>query len=262
MLLLTEATLFFMNAAWSIWDPSSTSKAAMVGQVKDWLTVMNRANSPRPQPGPNKSRDSSHSSLSIPPPSTTVSSKSSISTRATTLVNSFDDPLTTLDFPHPDACAGGFGCADGVHDEDEKTAFVLAGLANKSRPVSDFNRRIAERTCTNRSTWSNVQMTNLVEVTPTEEAPPPPSQWCLKKRKCNDEYVPSSVFEEQQEEEDENMEDAEIVYEEESQLPPWAEDAGELPEVSHPHSLLIWQSRQNSVRFQQKWWECHARLMR
>ncbi|KAF8119365.1 hypothetical protein EV363DRAFT_1411022 [Boletus edulis] len=203
----TRATLFFMNAAWSIWDPSSTSKAAMVGQVKDWLTVMNRANSPRPQPGPNKSRDSSHSSLSIPPPSTTVSSKSSISTRATTLVNSFDDPLITLDFPHPDACAGGFGCADGVHDEDEKTAFVLAGLANKSRP-----------------------MTNLVEVTPTEEAPPPPSQWCLKKRKCNDEYVPSSVFEEQQEEEDENM-DAEIVYEEESQLPPWAEDAGELPEI-------------------------------
>lgn len=128
MLLLTEGTLFFMNIAWSTWDPSSNSKAALAGQIKDWL---DRGSGPA---GSKRSQASSLSGLSIPPPSTTTKSKSSISTRATSV--GYYDPLTTPDFPHPDYCVGGFGDDDGVRDEDERMALILASLSSERRTVS------------------------------------------------------------------------------------------------------------------------------
>ena len=118
---------FFMNIAWSIWNPSSNSKATLAGQIKDWLDCGG---------GPTGFKwlqASSLSSLSVPPPSTSVKSKSSISTRAMSI--SYYDPLTTSDFPCPDYCARGFG-DDGVRDEDERMALILASLSSERRTVS------------------------------------------------------------------------------------------------------------------------------
>ena len=137
MLLLTEATLFFLNL-----QPSSSTKSSLVGRVKNWAALVEKPTTSSKKPlhadlptTPQPANTVSHmtglktltvSDIAGPPPTENISS--TLQTEYT-LVD--DDTV-------PEDLVGGFG-DDNLDDEVEREAALL----NKKQSICHLFEKVA-----------------------------------------------------------------------------------------------------------------------
>ncbi|KAF8834532.1 hypothetical protein BDN67DRAFT_985258 [Paxillus ammoniavirescens] len=117
MLLLSEATLFFLNLTWDF--SRSDAKNALASRVKNWASFV--------PTGKNVSHSSSVTSATVPPPSTSLSSAD---TTATSISYCLQGPPPTPDIPEDHkAQVGSFG-DDEQDDTLECAAALLLSMKN------------------------------------------------------------------------------------------------------------------------------------